>query len=274
MPRIPVLQRPVRAGCLVVVLASLAAGGTARAADDDTGAPETTGVTAAQPRRPSAPDFLFGRPRNVVGVSGGWLMASASGGIFDLTRELLTVNNGDFDTGMFRLTFGRSLSPQLDLLVEADFSRATIASEYRNSFDSEGLEIIQTTELTQGSFAGSLRFWLIPRGREVGRFAWVPTRLAPYLGAGGGAYRYHFTQVGDFVDFVDSSIFTERLESSGWTPSAHIFGGASINLTPQLFATVEARYVWANTPLSDAFVGFDNIDLNALRITVGIEYLF
>ncbi len=43
---------------------------------------------------------------------------------------------------------------------------------------------------------------------------------------------------------------------------------------PQLFANVEGRYVWANTLLSRDFVGFDNIDLNGLRITVGIEYLF
>ena len=210
----------------------------------------------------------------MVGVSGGWLMASASGGIFDLTRELLTVNDGDFDTGMFRFTFGRSLSPRLDLLVEAGFSRATIASEYRDFVDADGGEIFQRTELTQGPLAGSLRFWLIPRGREVSRFAWVPNRIAPYVGAGGGAYWYHFTQLGDFVDFVDLSIFTDNLESSGWTASAHVFGGASVNLIPQLFANIEARYVWANTPLSNDFIGFDNIDLNSLRITVGIEYLF
>ena len=273
MPRFPVFQRPMRATCLVAVLASLAAGGTARAADDNAGAPETTGVRAGQPRR-RAPDFLFGRPRTVVGVSGGWLAASESGGIFDFTRNLLTVNDGDFDTGMFRLTFGRSVSPRLDLMVEGCFSRVTITSEYRDFVDSGGLEIVQMTELTQGPLAGSLRFWLIPRGREVGRFAWVPNRIAPYVGAGGGAYRYHFTQSGDFVDFVDLSIFAERLESSGWTPSGHVFGGASVNLMPQLFAHVEGRYVWANTLLSRDFVGFDNIDLNGLRITVGIEYLF
>ena len=210
----------------------------------------------------------------MVGVSGGWLMASASGGIFDLTRDLLTVNDGDFDTGLFRFTFGQSLSPRLDLLVEAGFSRATIPSEYRDFVDADGGAIFQRTELTQGAMAGSLRFWLIPRGREVSRFAWVPNRIAPYVGVGGGAYRYHFTQLGDFVDFVDLSIFTANLESSGWTPSSHVFGGASVNLTPQLFAHIEARYVWANTPLSNDFIGFDSIDLNSLRITVGIEYLF
>ena len=273
MPSTPVFLRPMRAACLLAVLASLA-GGTARAADDGAGPPETTRVRAGQPPRRSAPDFLFGRPRTVIGVSGGWLVASESGGIFDFTRTFLTVNDGDFDTGMFRFTFGRSVSPRLDLMVEGGFSRATITSAYRDFVDSDGLEIVQTTELTQGPLGGSVRFWLIPRGREVGRFAWVPNRIAPYVGVGGGTYRYHFTQSGDFVDFVDLSIFTDRLESSGWTPSGHVFGGASVNLMPQLFANVEGRYVWANTPLSRDFVGFDNIDLNGLRMTVGIEYLF
>lgn len=274
MPRIPVLPRPLRAACLVAVLATLAGGGMAHADDETSRASETVGVTAGQPPRQSAPDFLFGRPRTVVGVSGGWLVASERGGIFDFTRGLLTINDGDFDTGAFRVHIGRSLSPRLDVMVEVGFSRATITSEYRDFVDVDGLEIVQTTELTQGPFGGSLRFWLRPRGREVGRFAWVPHRIAPYVGAGGGTQWYHFMQTGDFVDFVDLSIFTERLDSSGWTPSGHIFGGTSVNLTRHLFLGVEARYIWANTPLSADFVGFENIDLNGLRITIGIEYLF
>ena len=274
MPSIPIFPHPMRGACLVAVMASLAAGGMAHADDEAVRAPETAGVTAGQPPARSAPDFLFGRPRFVIGASAGWLLASASGGIFDFTRDLLTIDEDDFDTGVFRFAFGWSLSPRLDLMLEAGYSRATITSMYREFVDADGLEIFQRTELSQGPLVGSLRFWLIPRGREVGRFAWVPRRIAPYVGAGGGLYRYHFTQIGDFVDFVDLSIFTDALESSGWTPSRHVFGGASVNLTPQLFANVEARYVWANTPLSDDFVGFDNIDLNGLRITIGIEYLF
>ena len=274
MSRLPVFQHLPRVACLAAVLATLASPGTARAADSEPGAPETSGVAAGQPPRQSAPDFLFGRPRSVVGVAGGWFVASQSGGIFDFTRDLLTVNDGDFDTGAFRVHIGLSVGPRLDVIAEVGFSRATITSKFRDFVDLDDLPIVQTTELTQAPFGGSLRFWLIPRGREVGRFAWVPNRIAPYVGAGGGTQYYHFTQSGDFVDFVDLSIFTDRLDSSGWTPSGHVFGGASINLKRQVFATVDTRYVWANTPLSDDFIGFDTIDLNGLRIMVGIEYLF
>ena len=111
MSRLPVFQHPPPIACLVAVLATLATPGTARAADSEPDAPETSGVTAGQPGRQSAPDFLFGRPRSVVGVAWGWLVASQSGGIFDFTRDLLTVDEGDFDTGMFRLEAGLSIGP-------------------------------------------------------------------------------------------------------------------------------------------------------------------
>ncbi len=263
----------MRAACLVAVVVSLATG-TARAADDDPGAPETTGVTAGQPPRQSDPDFLFGRPRTVVGVFGGWLAASQAGGIFDFTRELLTVDERAFDTGALRFVAGRSIGPRLDVQAEVGFSRATVTSEYRDFIDTDDLPIVQTTKLTQAPVGGSLRFWLTSRGREVGRLAWIPNRIAPYVGAGGGAQWYRFTQFGDFVDFVDLSIFTDRLESSGWTASGHVFAGTSVSLTRQLFFGVEARYVWAGTPLSADFVGFDNIDLNGFQATAGIEVVF
>ena len=298
MSRLPVFQHPPPIACLVAVLATLATPGTARAADSEPDAPETSGVTAGQPGRQSAPDFLFGRPRSVVGVAWGWLVASQSGGIFDFTRDLLTVDEGDFDTGMFRLEAGLSIGPRLDVLAEVGFSGSAIASEYRDEVETvvdtavevfagsvaaaaavrvvtaTDLPIVQTTELMQSLVGGSLRFWLIPRGREVGRFAWVPNRFAPYVGAGGGAQWYRFTQFGDFVDFIDYSIFSDRLESSGWTASGHVFAGTSVNLTRKLFVGIEARYVWADTPLSQDFVGFDNIDLNGFQVTAGIEFVF
>lgn len=274
MSRLPVFQHPPPIACLVAVLATLATPGTARAADSEPDAPETSGVTAGQPGRQSAPDFLFGRPRSVVGVAWGWLVASQSGGIFDFTRDLLTVDEGDFDTGMFRLEAGLSIRPRLDVLAEVGFSGSAIASEYRDFVDTADLPIVQTTELMQSLVGGSLRFWLIPRGREVGRFAWVPNRFAPYVGAGGRAQWYRFTQFGDFVDFIDYSIFSDRLESSGWTASGHVFAGTSVNLTRKLFVGIEARYVWADTPLSQDFVGFDNIDLNGFQVTAGIEFVF
>jgi hypothetical protein len=231
---------------------------------------------AAQPPRAQdfrEPDFLFSWPRTYVGVAGGWLATAQRGGIFDLTRELLTVEDGDFDSGVARFTVGRALSRRLDLSAEVGFSRATVASEYRDFLEGD-LPITQTTEFSQAPVSANLRVWLVPRGRTVGRFAWVPAKVAPYVSGGVGAHWYRFTQFGDFVDIVDLSIFTDALVSSGWAAGAHVAGGFSAHMVKQLFLTVEARYRWAATPLSDDFVGFDDIDLDGFQVTGGIEFAF
>jgi len=267
-------RRRFRTLCFVALLASVAGSGTARADDGDTGTSETGGVSTEQPPRQAGRDFLFGRPRAFVGASVGWLAASEAGGIFDFTRELLTVDDGAFDTAVVRFGIGLVVSPRLDIVAEVDVSRASVVSEFREFVDVDDFPIVQTTELEQTAVGGSLRFWLIPRGREVSRLAWVPNRIAPYVGAGGGARWYRFRQVGDFVDFTDLGVFFDQLHSSGWAASGHLFGGASVSLARRFFLEVEARYVWADTPLSGSFVGFDNIDLSGFQTTGGIAFVF
>jgi hypothetical protein len=255
---------------LAAALLSPVAGMVVHAAGRDADA----GQPVSQAPAPATADFLFRQPRGLLGVAGGWLVASQSGEIFDLVRGELTVGERDFDTAAVRFHVGRSIGPRLDLMAEVGFSRALINSEYRDLVDQDELPIAQTTELTETPVGGSLRFWLVPRGRAVGRFAWVPARVAPYVGLGGGTRRYRFIQFGDFVDFVDQSIFTDTLESSGWAASGHVFAGTSVNVSRPLFIDIEARYVWANTPLAGNFVGFDNIDLNGLQITGGVTFVF
>jgi len=235
------------------------------------GEQQTTQPTDAQEFR--EPDFLFSWPRTYVGVAGGWLATSQSGGIFDLTRELLTVEDGDFNSGVARFVVGRALNRRFDLAAEVGFSRATVPSEYREFLEGD-LPITQTTEFSQAPVSATLRMWLVPRGRTVGRFAWVPTAVAPYISGGVGAHWYRFTQFGDFVDVVDLSIFSDTFESSGWAAGAHVGGGISAHLVKQLFVTVEARYGWVATPLSNDFVGFEDIDLDGLQVTGGVEFAF
>ncbi|MEE2635981.1 MAG: hypothetical protein VYE68_01955 [Acidobacteriota bacterium] len=235
---------------------------------------EAAPTSAEQPVGAAEPDFLFGRPRGLIGATGGWLRASQSGGIFDFTRELLTVDDRAFDSTTGSFVLGRALRSRIDLLLEIGFSQATTVSEYRDFVDADDLSITQTTELSQAPLVGSLRFWLIPRGREVGRFTWVAHRVTPYVGLGGGTRWYRFGQFGDFVDVVDLSIFTDRLESSGWAGTVHVFAGTSFRLSKQLFAVIEARQAWSDTQLADDFIGFDNIDLDGLHVTGGVEFVF
>ena len=270
-----------QSACVVAIIATLATGDPVIASDPNDPSGTVPAAAIQPPPQQTEPDFLFGHPRGFYGISGGWIQASQRGSIFDFVREQFTVDEGAFDSAMIRFAFGLALSPRTDLLFETGVNQATVPSENRkflndNNTDdtSDDYPITQTTQLKQVPLGVSVRYWLRPRGREVGRYAWVPHRVAPYIGIGGGTQRYRFTQEGNFVDYRDFVIFPGELHSQGWAASGHVFGGTSIKLTRRVFAGVEARYVWADTPLSNDFSFSDSIDLSGLRITGGIEFVF
>jgi hypothetical protein len=76
------------------------------------------------------------------------------------------------------------------------------------------------------------------------------------------------------VDFEDLGVFTTTFESSGLSPTGHVFAGADVQMYRRLFFTVEGRYVWASGTLDRDFVGFAPIDLSGFRTSVGISVVF
>jgi hypothetical protein len=233
-------------------------------------------LPAAAAQRPpsSSPDFFLGRPSGSIGVRGSWVFARAGSDLFDFVQNQLTIDKGDFNGPAVAADVGIAITPRLEAVGGFEFSRATIGSEYRDLVDNNELPIIQQTRLQEVNLSGSVRLMLKPRGREVSRFAWVPERVAPYIGAGGGFLWYEFEQAGDFVDFIDFSVFTDVFRSSGWTPSAHVFGGADIQLHKRLYFSLEGRYLWAAGDLGTDFIDFDPIDLAGFRLAGGINILF
>ena len=78
-----------------------------------------------------------------------------------------------------------------------------------------------------------------------------------------------FHQVGDFVDFADSTVHSDDFASKSWTFTAHAFAGIEMNLGPRTFVTSEARYTWARAALGSDFSGFGRMDLTGLSVTAG-----
>ena len=227
---------------------------------------------------PSSPDFLLGRPKVSLGVRGEWLFASAGSDIFDFVTKQLTLEKSSFNAPGFGMDVAFSLSERLDLVAGFDMAKSSNASEYRDHVEQVGttlLPIQQTTSLRQSNMFGSLKFALIPRGRTISRFAWIPSTIVPYVGAGGGVTNYDFKQDGDFVDFANSNrIFTDDFRSHGWTPSAHVFGGADIQVYKRMFLSLEGRYGWANATLDNDFIDFEPIDLAGFRFGAGFHIMF
>lgn len=266
------------ATCLAVA-APMASGGAALAADG----PEAEAAAAAQP--PSGrgrPDFLFGQPRGFAGFSAGWLRAS-SGGVFDVFRgflitgvddqgEFIPISKRAYDTAVFRFAAGYSISPRVDLMFDVAPSDTVVPSEYEE-FTEGGRPITQSTQVWQIPLNAGVRFWLAPRGRRIGQLAWVPSTVAFHVGAGLGLRWYRLEQFGDFVDYRDLSIHSDRLRSNGKALTRHVGAGVSVKISRRVFAVVDARQVWSQPVASSAF-SFDDIDLGGLHMTGGIEFVF
>lgn len=221
-------------------------------------------------------DFLFGKPRGSVGARGAWMISTAPSDneIYAFLTDELTIDLSDFDTFLFGMDAGFSVSSRVDLVAGFEISRASMSSEYRDYVDENDLPILQDTKLTIVPVTLSAKLYLTPRGREVSRYAFVPSKVRPYVGGGGGFVWYELEQVGDFVDFVDLTIFPSAFRSSGWGFVTQAFGGVEVGLTPRWFLSVEARYLWSDADLGDDFVSFEPIDLSGARIGGGIGFTF
>jgi len=220
------------------------------------------------------PDFFFSQPRVALGGRFGWVFARADSDVFDFVTEQLTLEKSSFDAPGFGVDLAFNLSERLDLVTGFDYAKSTTPSEYRDFVDNQNLPIQQTTSLRQSSFYGSIKFAVIPRGRTISRYAWIPSTIVPYVGAGGGVVNYDFKQDGDFVDFADMRVFPENFRSHGWTPTAHVFGGADIQLYKRTFVSLEGRYQWASATLDNDFIDFKPMDLGGFRFGAGFHFMF
>ena len=266
-------QQPVGGAWCVIALSTFA---LSIAADPAAAQAVLVGPDASAVAQPatSEPDFLFGRPKGSFGIRTGWLFARTDSDLFDFVRDQLTIGRNAFNTPALAVDISAVASNRVDVVIGFAYSRATIDSEYRRFVDNNRQPIAQQTRLQQVNLTASAKVAVLPRGREVGRLAWIPRPVSPYVGAGAGYLWYKFEQSGAFVDFVDLSVFDASLRASRWTPGAHVFAGVDVKLRRRLFLEAEARYLWANGPTGRDFIGFDRIDLSGVNVTAGINLLF
>ncbi len=233
-------------------------------------------LLAAVPAAASAQhaDFLFGQPHGSFAVKAGWRVARAGSDVFTFVEQQFTVSRKDFDAPIIGFDVDFRVAPRLSAIAGVDFGSSSVRSEYRDFVDDQRLPIEQTTRLRETNLGAGIKFDLLARGREVSPHAWIPARVTPYVGAGAGAMHYTFTQEGDFVRVDDLAVLPDTLRSSGWSPSAHVFGGVDVRAWRSAYFNGEARYLWSHSSLSRDFVGFEPIDLAGFKMTGGIRFLF
>ena len=102
----------------------------------------------------------------------------------------------------------------------------------------------------------------------------MPRSVVPFVGGGAGVVWYYMRHHGDFVDYVDSSVFPDLFQSSGAAPTAHVFGGVDIRMWRRMYATFDVRHHWAAGDLGPEWIDFDPIDLAGTRVSAGINVAF
>lgn len=220
------------------------------------------------------PDFFLGRPKASIAIRGGLTFANAGSNWYDFVTDQLTLDKRDFRTASIGGEVVAMLPIPLDLVLAGDWGGTNQKSEFRYWVDNNRLPIEQTTHVRQSTLTAGLRYAFLGRGRELSSLVWVPRRFVPYVGGGFGGLLYSVKQEGDFVDFVTLAVFSDVLESSGWTTATYLNGGMDLHMTGHLYVTVDARYLWAEKRLSQPWLDFEPLDLTGLRLSTGINVLF
>ncbi|MFL5606975.1 MAG: hypothetical protein ACJ8AD_11060, partial [Gemmatimonadaceae bacterium] len=203
-------------------------------------------AAAASPVRAQATGngYMFGAPDARFSIHAGYSHAGAGSDLFDEVTSNLSLNKSDFSGPTIGGELAVTLSPRLDLALQVDYAGTSKGSEYRH-FDESGVPIRQTTTFKRVPVTANLRAYLLPRGREIGKLAWIPASVVPWIGAGGGVMWYQFKQQGDFVDLSNLNIYADSFDSNGWAPTLQGMGGVDVNLSTRLAFTADLRYNWA-----------------------------
>lgn len=233
-------------------------------------APVTIASTASA--QSSGSDYLFRRPAASIEVRGGIASPSLGSQLFSFVQEVLTLDRGDFRGFTGGAGVNASVGDRTTVGLDFTYHRRSTGSEYRDWVEDDGSPIVQTSSLIRAPILAKARVYLLPRGRTVGSFAWIPESYAPYLGAGAGLMWHRFTQSGDFVDIADSTIYTTMMETEGWTTAVQALAGLDYSLSTRLVLNSELSYTRSNADTSAAFEG--PIDLSGLAATVGLAVRF
>jgi hypothetical protein len=188
------------------------------------------------------------------------------------------VETADFAGPHIAAEVGIRGSDRIDVVFGLGYSASSTLSEFREFVGDDGLPITQTTEFNTLPLTAGVKAYLLPRGRSIGSFAWVPRNLNAFAGIAGGMVWYRFEQYGEFVDEGTLDIFVDNFKSVEKAPTLHLFTGLDVSLNRSLMLTGEARYGFAKAPFQQFyygtadFVNFPELDLTGLTLSCGVSF--
>jgi opacity protein-like surface antigen len=162
--------------------------------------------------------------------------------------------------GEYLIGFGGAFEAGVGL----NYYQHTVPSVYANLQHSNGSEIEQDLKLRTIPVTFTARFLPLRRGSVV----------EPYIGAGLVAIRWDYSEVGEFVDAVDDSIFPARFTADGTAVGPTVVAGLRAPISNFTFGG-EVRWQKAegDIPADAGFLG-TKIDLGGwiTNFTLGIRF--
>ncbi|MGC4085763.1 MAG: outer membrane beta-barrel protein [Vicinamibacterales bacterium] len=172
--------------------------------------------------------------------------------------DFLAFNTSDFKGATAGAEYVVGLGEFIDAGFGVGVYSKSVPSVYAELVNNNGSEIEQDLKLRMVPFTATVRF--LPFGRS--------TAIQPYIGAGVAIINWKYTEVGDFVDFTDRSIFSDEFTGKGTATGPTILGGITFPITDAWNVGGEIRWqrALADLPTDQGFAG-PKLDLG------GVNYL-
>jgi hypothetical protein len=209
--------------------------------------------------------------RNAIGftIGGFFLRGEDSRPDNDvLIRDLdeLAFRVKDFNNVTFGGEYLFGVTDFLEGGVGISYYQRSVPSVYRDLVNDDGSEIAQELKLRVLPITATIRFLPLGRGAAV----------EPYVGAGVGFLNWQYTESGDFVDFTDNTVFSNRYKANGTAVGPVVLGGIRVPVGDAMLIGGEIRWQKGEGDtggINEGFLG-DEIDLSGLTTNFTIHFRF
>ena len=189
--------------------------------------------------------------------------ARTDGDVLVANREILAFDIDDFDTWSTGVEWLLPLGEFVELGLGAAYTSRTVESVYDDLVNLDGSEIEQDLRLRIAPFTATARFLPFGRSRAV----------QPYIGGGIGLFSYRYSEVGDFVDYTDYSVFRDQFVAEGTEAGGVALAGIRFPIGDTVSLGGEVRWQKASADLSDEFLG-PKLDLGGFHYLATIHVKF
>ena len=181
-------------------------------------------------------------------------------------RDFLLFKINDFNGGTVGGEWLIALGDKFDAGLGLGFYQRMVPAVYTNFVNNDGSEIQADLKLRIVPFTATVR--LLPFGHHA--------PIQPYIGAGAGAFRWRYSETGQFVDFTDPkrTIFRGNFVGSGGAAGPVVLGGVRVPIgSTAIGGEIRYQSAEATLPSDQGFAG-SKIDLGgfAYLLTFNIRF--